>query len=49
MKIIYYINIATLDGNCSFSFEDESDLMNFIWDIENHVYDMSLAYTEEKI
>ena len=44
MKTIYYIAIKAIDGTEIFGFEDEADLTNFIWDIQDHVLSMALTY-----
>ena len=46
MKVTYYILIDAKDGNTGFSFTDEADLVNFIWDIEDHVFNMAIGYEE---
>jgi uncharacterized protein (UPF0264 family) len=46
MKTIYHIAVKTIDGTEIFSFMDEADLVNFIWDIEDNVLGMALAYDE---
>lgn len=40
----YYILVEAINGADVFCFTDEADLMNFIWDVEDHVLNMSLAY-----
>lgn len=47
-KTVYIINVEAIDGIETFGFTDEADLLNFIWDIEDHVLNMSLAYVENK-
>ena len=42
----WYLAVECEDGNEVIEFDEESDLMNFMIDIQDHVYGMAIAYEE---
>jgi len=44
--IEYYLEVETFEGSCSFMFDDEANLMNFIHETRPHVFGMRLSYLE---